>query len=67
MQFLGDAGGLHSSLLLIGSLINYFLTGKDSSLQQFQEHFYLNTGDFEAAKPIRWFYRFTNEVMGRTD
>ena len=67
MQFLGDAGGLHSSLLLIGYLVNYFLTGKDSSLQLLSEHFYVNTGDFEAAHPIRWFHKFTNEVTGLTD
>jgi len=32
MQFLGDAGGFHGSLFLVGAFLNYFFSGSDQAL-----------------------------------
>ena len=38
-QLLGDAGGLYSALLWIGSVVNFFFQGLDSGIALLQ-HFY---------------------------
>ena len=32
MQFLGEAGGVYSSLFIIGTFLNFLFSGKDSTL-----------------------------------
>ena len=32
MDFLGDAGGVNGSLVLIGAVLHFFFTGKDEAL-----------------------------------
>ena len=43
MEFLGDAGGIHASLFLLGSALNFIFTGKDVALQLLADHFYVNS------------------------
>ena len=46
MQFLGDAGGIYSSVFMIGAAVNLIFSGKDSSLQLIKHHFIVNNMNF---------------------
>ena len=54
MQFLGDAGGIYSSLFLLGAALNFIFTGKDRALQLLADHFFVNMYDLEEGNACNW-------------
>ena len=54
MQFLGEAGGVYSSIFIVGTFLSFLFSGKDSTLQLLERHFISNDQVFESLNPGRW-------------
>mmetsp|Transcript_15042 Transcript_15042/g.20426 ORF Transcript_15042/g.20426 Transcript_15042/m.20426 type:complete len:140 (-) Transcript_15042:454-873(-) len=58
MQFLGDAGGFHGSLMFIGAFLKFVFSGKDKALQLISEVFIISTASFDRNHPLKWLKSF---------
>ena len=65
MQFIGDAGGINSSLFLLGAALNFIFSGKDQALQLLADHFFVNSLELvEGESNVRsWLSGYTLVVM----
>ena len=63
-QFLGDAGGLYGSLMILGTVLNFLFSGNNQNLQLLDHFFFINEASYDSNSKASWLESFKSGRKG---